>query len=167
MTLQVPFDQFSATVQRVLGTKEVFVTASGSGCLVTAATGEKGFIVAARTDLALEAAKKKLKHDGMEVSEGTWSLTVDTASSNEARPEPFFAAVAYKSGESMPGVWLDAGLTLPTQVQVLRGMYEEFRETGELPDVSFEEFVRLAEPNVVIVTPNEVQSFIQKKADNI
>lgn len=165
MTLHVPFDQFSRTVQRVLGTKEAYVAASGPGSVVSSAVVEKGFIVVSRTDHSVGAARSKLEHAGLTIHEGNWSLAVDTDLHGEDRADPFVAAVAYRSGETTPGVWVDAYPTLPTQIQVLRAMYDEFRQTGELPDVSFEEFVRLSDPNVVIVTPNDLQSFLEKKGD--
>jgi len=165
MTLHVPFEQFSKTVQRLLGTKEAFVTAHGHGTLVTAAEGKSDVLIVCYSDLAVSAAKTKLKAAGLETFDGVWKLTDEAPSDFEEPCDAFVAAVAYKSAESKPGVWVDAHRTQPTQVQVLRVMFEEFRETGELPDVSFEEFVRLSEPNVVIVSPIEMQNFLEKKTD--
>lgn len=166
MTLHVPFDLFPKTVQRMLDTKEVFVTARGYGALATAADGQKGILIVSHTDHTPAAAKGKLTHAGFEAHEGRWKLTDEVEDEDPEQREAFIAAVSYKSAESAPGVWVDAHRTLPSEVQVLRVMYEEFRETGELPDVSFEEFVRLAEPTVVIVSPSEVQSFLDKKIDS-
>jgi hypothetical protein len=42
-------------------------------------------------------------------------------------------------------------------------MYEELRETGELSEVSFEEFVRLANANVVVVTPAQLRGYVMAK----
>ena len=165
MTLQVPFEQFPKTVQRLLETKEVFLSAHGHGTLATAADTLKGILILSHTDHALAAAKSKLKHAGLEPFEGVWKLTDDIQAEGAEVCEAYIAAVSYKSAESMPGVWVDAHRMLPTEVQVLRVMYDEFRETGELPDVSFEEFVRLSEPNVVIVSPNEILSFLEKKTE--
>ncbi len=50
-------------------------------------------------------------------------------------------------------------------MQVLKAMYEEFRATGELGDVAMEEFIRLANPNVVIISPNELLSYLLQKED--
>ncbi|MDR3691533.1 MAG: hypothetical protein P4L46_19290 [Fimbriimonas sp.] len=165
MTLNVPFEQFAETVQRVLETKEAYVSAAGAGCLVSAADVGKGFIVASRTDQTAAATKAKLEPAGFTVYDGAWTLAVDSQFHAEPQAEAFIAAVSYRSGETTPGVWVDAFPTMPTQVQVLRALYDEFRQTGELPDVSFEEFVRLSDPNVVVVTPNDVQSFLERKAE--
>jgi hypothetical protein len=48
-------------------------------------------------------------------------------------------------------------------MQVLKSLFDEFRDTGELDEISFEEFVRQANPNVVIVSPSELQSFLTQK----
>ncbi len=165
MTLNVPFDQFTKTIERVLGTKEAYVAANGSGCLISAAVTDKGFIVVSRSEWSPAGAKSKLEQQGVKVFEGNWSLAVDSTPTPGDHIEPYVVAVAYRSGETTPGVWLDAFASMPTQIQVLRAMYEEFKETGELPEVSFEEFVRLSDPNVVIVSPNNLQSFLDKKQE--
>jgi len=165
MTLHVPFEQFSKTVARLLGSKEAYVSARSAGAVITAGDGQKGVIVVCNSDHAPAAAKSKLSSAGLEVYDGVWKLSDDAECEQCAASEAYIAAVAYKSAETMPGVWVDAHRAMPTQVQVLRAMYDEFRETGELPDVSFEEFVRLSEPNVVIVSPNEIQSFLDKKPE--
>jgi len=165
MTLHVPFEQFSKTVESMLETKHVFVTARGRGATVTAADGQKGFLVVSQADLPVAQVKTKLTRAGLEILDGVWRLGDGSEEECEERCDAFVAAVAYKSAESMPGVWVDAFRSLPTQVQVLRALFDEFRETGELPDVSFEEFIRLSEPNVVIVAPNQIQSFLDKKVE--
>jgi hypothetical protein len=76
------------------------------------------------------------------------------------------AAVSYASGTNQPGVWVDAFEGPPTTVQVLRSVYEEFRKNGEMPEVSFEEFVRIANPNVAIVTPPELAAYLQAKQND-
>ena len=165
MTLHVPFEQFAKTDLRMTQTKDVFVSPHGFGTLATAADPEKSLLVISHSDHALAAAKQKLTQAGLEPHDGIWKLTDEVLTEEMAPSEAYIAAVAYKSGDTMPGVWVDAHATLPTQIQVLRAMFDEFRQTGELPDVSFEEFVRLSEPNVVVVSPNEVQSFLEKKVD--
>ncbi len=165
MTLHVPFEQFAKTVQRMLEGKDAFVSTHGYGALATAADPQKGILILSQTDHAPAAAKAKLTHAGLEVHDGAWRAADTLDAEMEEICEAYIAAVSYKSGEAKPGVWVDAHPAQPTEVQVLRAMYDEFRETGELPDVSFEEFVRLSEPNVVIVTPNEIHSYLDKKAD--
>jgi hypothetical protein len=165
MTLNVPFDQFAKTALRMTQAKDVFVSGHGSGSLVTAADPEKSLLVISYTDLVVAVAKDRLSKAGLDPHDGIWKLTDEVVTEEMASAHVYIAAVAYKSGETMPGVWVDAHATLPTQIQVLRAMFDEFRQTGELPDVSFEEFVRLSEPNVVIVAPNELQSFLDKKSD--
>ena len=63
----------------------------------------------------------------------------------------------------MPGVWVDAYSEQPSAAMALKGLYDEFRSTGEVGEISFEEFVRLALPNVVIVSPLEIEKFIESK----
>lgn len=163
LTLRVPFDQFSETVRRVVGTNEAYIAPIESGCVCTAFEISKRVRVLAKESGPAQAAKEKLEKSGMKIRPGYW------AEGEEDVPEPlpavpFVAAVSYQATNHQPGVWVDAYETLPTVAQVLRSIYDEFTDTGELNEVSFEEFVRLSHPNVVIVTPSELASFVAAKS---
>ena len=162
LTLRVPFDQFSETVRRVVGSDEAYVVSTENGCICTAFDTSKKVRVLCKEPGPAKAAKEKLEKSGMKIRTGYW------AEGDEDVPEPapavpFVAAVSYDATNHHPGVWIDAYDALPTAAQVLRAMYDEFSDTGELQDVSFEEFVRLAKPNVVIVTPSELISYATAK----
>ncbi len=162
MTLRVPFDLFSETVRRVVGTDEAYVVSTANGCICTAFNTEKRVRVLTKESGPSSAAKEKLEKSGMKIRQGYW------AEGEEDVPEPapnvpYVAAVSYEATNHQTGVWVDAYDTLPTAAQILRAMFDEFSNTGELQEVSFEEFVRLAKPNVVIVTPSELTSFATAK----
>jgi len=167
MTLQVPFEQFVQASRRILGAREAFVTSHGSGSLVTCSTSTSRTVVAAITPINPDAARAQLKLAGFETFDGAWSAEGLTDLGECAPNEAFITAVGYISADGRPGVWIDAYTELPSQVQVLRGMFEEFRDTGETADVSFEEFVRLANANVVIVSPSQIKSFLAGKSSGL
>ena len=77
--------------------------------------------------------------------------------------EIYVAGVAYRTESGPPGLWMDAYAVQPTQVQVLKSMYDEMTSTGQMAEVSFEEFVRLSESNVVVAGPNDLRSFLALK----
>jgi len=165
MTLQVPYEQFVDAVQRVLAIKEAYVTCHGSVSLVTASSATvKTVVVAALSPGKPEQTKKELAAKGMEVYDGAWSAEGLTDLGETPPPDPHVAAVAYMSDDGKPGIWIDAYDSSPSPAQVLRGMYDEFRGTGEIADVSFEEFVRLANANVILVSPSQLKAYIQEKA---
>lgn len=163
MTLRVPFEQFSETVRRVVGTDEAYVIATDAGCVCTAFDCGKRVRVLTRQSGPAAAIKEKLEKAGMKVRPGYW------AEGDEDAPEPtpavpFVAAVSYKANSQQAGVWVDAYDSQPTVAQVLRSMYDEFSDTGELHELSFDEFVRLANPNVVIIPPAELVSYATDKS---
>lgn len=158
MTLRVPFEQFSETVRRVVGTDEAYVVPTENGCICTAFDVAKRVRVLTKESGPAKAVKEKLEKSGMKIRPGYWAEG-DEDVPEPAPPIPFVAAVSYDATNHHPGVWIDAYDTLPTAAQVLRAMFDEFSDTGELQEVSFEEFVRLAKPNVVIVTPSELVSY--------
>lgn len=165
MTLQVSFDQFAETVKRLLDQEEAYVSAHSAGSLATSAHPEKSIVVAAVTPVAPDVAIHALTSAGLTVHQGTWLTAEEILDPTVGSTPTYVAAVAYRSSDEKAGVWIDAYPSLPTQVTVLRAMYDEFRETGEVDDVGFEEFVQLANPNVVIVSPTEIESFLRQKEE--
>jgi hypothetical protein len=96
-----------------------------------------------------------LQGAGIEVKKGAWGERAEGGAL-------WVAAVAYKSAEDTPGVWVDTYESKPSTGQVLAELYEEFRQTGEVGDVSLEEFIRLSDPNVVVLSPEEQAEFAQQ-----
>jgi hypothetical protein len=163
MILHVEFDQFSATVKRLLDTKEVYVRALVGATAVSAGHSSKNFVVGSIVRQPADSIRQALLNEGHQVYEGEWTDSGEAVSNRIGEQPTYLAAVAYVSREKMPGLWIDAYPSLPVSGLVLRSFYEELASNGEIGEVNFEEFVRLANPNVVIVGPNEIQSFLNGK----
>lgn len=163
MTLRVPSEQFADTVSRVLGVKEVYVSQSETGCLMTSFGPKAGVrVLSSHPTATVDECCETLRKAGMKPSQGYWDSGEECGS--DAVPQAYVASVAYLADAGQPGGWVDAFSTVPSPAQVLRAMFEEFRETGELEEVSFEEFVRRANPCVVIVSPTEIQGYAAAKS---
>ncbi len=165
MTLQVTPAQFAETVKRMLKTTDVFVAPNEAGSLITAADQQADLVIVAFAPEAPDQVKDRLKGDGFAVFGGSWTCSPDLQPL-ERSTAAFIAAVAYRSAEDRPGLWVDAYPSLPSQMTVLRAMFDEFRETGEMEHITFEEFLQLSSPNVVILSPSEVNSFLLQKSDS-
>jgi len=163
MTLRVPYSDFAAAATR-FEVREAYILPKRGGTDITSVAKASGHILFSRSEFPLEQVREELTRKGLHVFNGAWSL--DPPDEATARCEDtFIAAVSYVSSESMPGIWVDAYPWQPTQVQVLRALYDEFRDTGEVGEVPFEEFIRLASPNVVIVSPLEIDGFAESKVE--
>ena len=162
MVLRVEFEKFAATSKKLLKVGEVFLTSRGTGALATAADPDKDLLVAAVTSHSLAEAKATLEETGMAVNSGEWSLGGEGLEINQVGCELHIGAVAYHSKDSKPGLWVDAFAEPRNQTQVLRAMFDELRDTGELAEVSFEEFIRLANPNVVVLSPTDLSRFVEE-----
>ena len=163
VVLQVPFEQFVSTVERVLeGVREAYVIKHFKHSLITASKGGET-VVASMVELKPDEVKKHLKAEGFQAFEGRWTDDVALEHESDVLSDVFIAGVAYKTEGGPPGLWIDAYTAQPTQVQVLKTMYEEFLKTGEMQEVSFEEFVRISEANVVIASPSDLRSFLAQK----
>jgi hypothetical protein len=163
MTLQVSFDQFAETVKRLLKLEEAYVAPHDCGALITAAKPGQEIVIASVSTMKPKEASASLKTLGLTVFEGTWLTPEELMAPDLEQKETFIAAVSYRSSGEKAGVWVDAYPSMPNQVTVLRAMYDDFTETGEVHDVPFEEFVQLANPNVVIVTPSDIEGFVRQK----
>jgi len=165
MVLKVDLDQFVEEVQSRFGTKDCYVSPLGRGSVATAADPSNALIVACASRSEPEALCKELEAKSLAPKLGNWSLAVEVTVEDMDRPA-YIAAVSYHSKEDKPGLWVDAYPNEPSAADVLMSLYNEFRETGELVDITFEEFMRLAHPNVVILNPDQVARFAQQKEQN-
>jgi len=161
MTLQVDFDQFADAAKRHTKVQHAYLSRHEGRTLVAVADPVSNLILVAMSKHEIEETQAILKNEGFTSSKGAWHEGHDIHASDA--DTAFIAAVAYASGDEMPGVWVDAFAELPSQAMILKAIYEEFRQTGEVGEVSFEEFVRQANPNVVIVSPSEISSFLESK----
>lgn len=163
MTLHVSLEQFTETAKRVLGHGDAYIHTSHHGTSITAVHQTLDRIVSCWTPLSVNDVRKRLEKEGVKLFDGVWAHDGEIPSGYSELASVHIAAVSYRGEGEQPGVWIDAFEAQPTQVQVLKGLYEEFKSTGEMPEVSFEEFVRLAKPNVVIASPAEIAGYLEAK----
>jgi hypothetical protein len=161
MVLRVSFEDFPDAVRQYTGGKDAFLAELPSGAAATAGNPGTGVIVSAHSELPYAEAKAGLTRLGLKIHEGTWALEADDPV--YGHDQIYFAAVAYRSRDIMPGLWMDAFPYEPSRADVLRAMYDEFIHTGEMKEVTFDEFVRSSFANVVILSPDHVKGFVTKK----
>jgi hypothetical protein len=157
MVLTVPIEGFAEAVKSHGDLKNAYVTTFGSQTVVTAFDPASGVIVRAHSLEPTDSVRKGLESKGIKVSLGHWG------DRSEDPGALWVAAVAYKSVESMPGVWVDTFEDEPSKGQVLQAMYDEFRASGEAEDVLLDEFIELVEPNVVVLSPDRQAEFARTK----
>ena len=163
MVLSIAFDQFTAIGQKLQVCPSVCVRPYGAGAIVTAANPTTDVIISSIVGLPVAEVKDKLKSDKWDVVDGQWS-TEAVELQEQTTAELTVGAVAYNSKDLKPGLWVDAFTEPQNQTQVLRAMYDELTANGELGDVSFEEFIRLANPNVVILSPADMARFALQRS---
>jgi len=163
MVLTVPFSDYPAVVKRQ-ELVDVFVSARNKHTLLSAVDLKKNVLITSSSELSPAEVKSHLESAGLHVFPGQWSEQDSTLNQNGIR-EAFVVAVAFRSREAMPGLWMDAFATMPTPQIVLRTMYDEFRANDEIGNVTYEEFINLAHPNVVILNPGEVATFLAQKEE--
>lgn len=163
MVLSIAFDQFTLVGQKLQICPSVCVRPYGSGSIVTGANPTTGVIISSIVRFPVDEAKQRLQADRWETLDGQWS-TEAVELQEQTTAELTVGAVAYNSRDTKPGLWVDAFTEPQNQTQVLRAMYDELTANGELGDVSFEEFIRLANPNVVILSPSDLTRFALQRS---
>lgn len=162
MVFRVDLERFAETAKSLAGASSAAVAARDQRTIVTAAEPSKNLVVAAVTTKPLSEVKELLAGQGLAVETGEWSHTGELQL-DACEDQAYIAAVAYKSRESMPGVWVEAFPHAPTNAEVLKAIYDEFASTGEVGEITFEEFVRMAQPNVLVLTPDDIARFLRAR----
>jgi len=163
MVLTVPFNDYPTVVKR-LELLDVFVATHNKHTVMSAVDLKKNVLVTSTSELSVVDVKSQLESTGLHVFSGQWSDQGLSQHQNGVQ-DAYVAAVAFRSRESMPGLWVDAFPTMPTPQIVLRSMYDEFRANDEIGKVTYEEFIKFAHPNVVILNPSEVATFLAQKEE--
>ncbi|MCZ7579655.1 MAG: hypothetical protein M5U21_02355 [Fimbriimonadaceae bacterium] len=164
MILRVPFELFAEALRKYGGENLAFLDHQDGEVAATAALKSIGGYVESFAAAPIEEVRHTLTELGFEVREGRWS------SGGEEGPESrgaHIAAVAYKSRDAMPGIWVDAYPQPPTPALVLRRMYDEFVENGEVGEITFEHFIHAANPNVLVLAPDEIARFRKMNFDAV
>ncbi|MBL8086511.1 MAG: hypothetical protein JNM85_00390 [Chthonomonas sp.] len=162
ITLEVSLEQFVIELKERMPKERAYLREHGGVVLLTASRAETGMILRAQSGLARAELDAKLLAAGITVEHGAWS---DGAldDSTQDLGTVHVAAVGYESGERRAGVWMDAYPKEPTVQEVLNNLYDEFMENGEVAEVSFEDFLRIAQPNVVILSPDQIRYHTSNK----
>lgn len=164
MLLRVELGDFPNSVDRFIGHRVVALSKRQNAVIATAASPEKHTIVVTTALKPMAEVEEQLKQAGFEIVRGEWHEGGPLEVEGQSGADAFVAAVAYKSREEMPGLWMDAFPHEPTTGEVLKALYDDFAATGDLEDVPFEEFVRVAHPNVVILRPDDIAKFLKAHA---
>jgi hypothetical protein len=166
MVFRVDLDHFPTAAEQMTGGKSVAVTSREGRTIASAANPSQNLVVVAISGKPPADVRAHLQSAGLTVLNGEWLDAAEVPLMECEEPPAFIAAVAYRSRESMPGLWVDAFPFEPTQAEVLKELYHEFSTSGELDgEVTFEEFVRLANPNVLILTPHDVIRYVRSKPE--
>ncbi len=159
MTLRVPFEGFVDAVRRNLSTHDAYVYKDNTRIIVSAGQGDKRMVVISAAHMPEDDVRAKLHEEGLHVYSGIWSIADDL----ELLEMPYLGAVSYRASRDKTALWIDAYPTQPTEVQVLQDMYEEFKENQEIDDVGFDTFEQSAQASVLVLTPEQVESFFTAK----
>ncbi|MCA0359717.1 MAG: hypothetical protein LCH41_01550 [Armatimonadetes bacterium] len=157
MRLETDWDGFVAELRdRWPRGARVYLERRGGFTLASAADTEANLVIVCREAVALETIQRNLLDKGHEVRRGRW------ADDNEAPGfgDIWIAGVAYVSDEKRPGLWMDAFPYSPSQSDILTSMLTEFNEDGTLDPMDNDEFAAFAQPNIVVLDPAEIQTFV-------
>ena len=162
MILEVPFCDFVATLKEY-GGDHAYVRVHESECVITGLFPKGDRVLVSYSDQPKQEILDLLKKADVTAREGGWEVPERNIKIENLPANYYVGVVAYKSDEPMPGVWVDTFPYRPTTMQVLNAIYEEFRATGEIGNVAFDYFVKVAHPNVLVLSHEELNQFCQAK----
>lgn len=159
MTLRVPFEGFAEAVRRSLSTHDAYVHTDNARIIVSAGQGDRKMVVISSVQMPMEEVRTTLHAEGFHVYEGLWSIGDDL----ELLEMPFIGAVSYRANKEKTGIWIEAYPEAPTEARVLLDLYEEFKHSGEIGEISFTEFEAAAQASVVVLSPDQIENFFTSK----
>lgn len=163
MQLLTDWDGFLAEVgaRWPQGTR-VYLAREGRFTVLTATDPDAKTVFCCRHAAPLEEARSQLESQGHTCFEGVWTTDSDYRSLDEV----YIAAVAYLSDEKQPGLWVDVTTDQPTPSAVMAKLLAEFHADGTLPDKDHDTFHKRARPNILILTPDQIQRFLAANQTN-
>jgi hypothetical protein len=157
MVLKVPLEDLPETMSQLGIAGPVFVAGLGGRSLVSVAHPEQSFVIHADSADVVDKVKSWLAEKGLTALNGCWSP--DGAEMMLPASSFWITAIAYRSHDDKPGLWVDAQAFKSSAGEALSKMFEEFRASGELDGMTIEDFIERCDPNVIILDPGEQAHF--------
>lgn len=159
MQLRTDWDGFIGELQnRWIGGATVYLARDGQFTILTAMDPGDKTIFSSRVSENLESVSQKLSALGHTCRNGIWT----TESGTPMLEELHIAAVAYISDERQPGLWVDCYPHAPTQSEIISNLLGEFNADGTLESTDNDDFIKMASPTIVVLTPAQIQQFLGK-----
>lgn len=158
MTLTTDWDSFLEELPD-WPDRPVYLSRQGVLTVATVSDSTGKRLMVTSTSKPLSEAEANLLDKGRAVRKGRWTPATDAIGDGG---DFYIAGVSYLSGEDKPGLWLDVFPYRPTPSDVLAHLLNEFHAEGLIQETDRDLFSRLSRPNVVILSPEEVQGFIDR-----
>lgn len=158
MVLHVEFSHLSEEAKRHGLKPWVYLHTIGAKVIATLADPSSHMIVQSETRTTMEEAKAQAAEQGLLVHEGRWTADPMSGEIN-VQEQIWVAAVAYKSTEEKPGLWVQGYRGNPSAGDVLKDFFEEMAGEADLTGVSLDDFSQAVNPNIVVLGPNELAAF--------
>lgn len=154
MVLQVDFANLAEEAKRHNLKPWAYVSVIDGKCVVTIG-GTGNVMVSSESDHTFEQAEAELSKQGLLVGRGR-IVPDPLAGEIQIEEQLWVASVAYRSSERRPGLWVGSFRGEPSVGTVLREFYEEMASECGLQDVSLEAFISGVDPNVVVMSPDQL-----------
>ena len=146
-------------MRRNLSTHDVYVHTDNARIIVSAGQGDKKLVVISSTNLPIEDVRSQLHGDGYHVYDGLWSIGDDL----ELLEMPYIGAVSYRANREKTAIWIEAYPDKPTDAKVLVDLFDEFKASGEIGDITFDQFEASAQASVLIMSPSQIENLFTTK----
>lgn len=158
MVLHVDFQNLGEEAKRHGLKPWAYLSTTSHGVVATLGDSSQQIVIQSETRMSLEQAKNSLTQQGLLFSSGRW-FPDPLAGEIQIQEQLWVAAIAYKSYEEKPGLWVTAYRGSPSVGDVLRDFHNEMCQEASIDNVSVDELVQMVNPNVVIFGPNDLVNF--------
>lgn len=158
MVLHVDFSHLIEEAKRHGLKPWVYLHTIGSKVVATVADPSSHMIVQSEARITIDEAKASAAEQGLLVHEGRWTPDPMSGEIN-VQEQIWVAAVAYKSTEERPGLWVHGYRGNPSAGDVLKDFFDEMSGETDLAGVSLDDFSEAVNPNIIVLGPNELAAF--------
>lgn len=159
MTLRVPYEGFVEAVRRNLSVHDAYVYSDNARVVLSAGQGDRKMVIISSSTQSIEEVRKMLHGEGLHVYEGLWSIGDDF----EMHELPYVGAVSYRANRDRTGVWVEAYPNAPTKARVLQDLFEEFKNSGDVGEMTYDQFESSIQASVVVLSPSQIETLLTNK----
>ncbi len=165
MILELEFKEF---IEYILNQKDlekdVFYQQKGDRLVLTINGKKKDCVVRCNTGFNLQEIEIEFADLGFRLRKGRWFYADEVKGVDLGY---WLTVISYPTTKDTPGIWVDMSYEKPTTQKALKKMYEEFVHSGDLSEISFDDFNSHPGFHVMFLPSSALKRLLEKNDEGV